>query len=238
MNNCTRPCSFPLQRRAFTLAEVLITLVIVGVVVALTIPVTVAKYHEQQTIQALKVTYSSFAQAFRKAEAENGPIETWDLVAPDSSVGAWNIYNNIIPALSILKTCGKSADCFADNYLTLQGDVTTLQPKNHPCTVRGMLSNGVSFAVWSNGVCNGGFYSDMCGILDVDINGYKKPNRFGYDYFSFKITPNGLIPYGTSNSELTFRCSVGSGNRENGKACSAWVLYKNNFDYKKQNVSW
>ena len=232
MENCLH--KLKIFKYGFTLAEVLITLVIIGVVAALTIPVTVAKYREQQTIQTLKATYSSFAQALKRAEAENGPVGAWDLVAPDSRTGAWNIYNNIAPALSILKECGQSSDCFGDDYLTLTGEISTLQPKNHPCTVRGMLNNGVSFAVWSNGTCDGG----MCGFIDVDINGYKTPNRFGYDYFAFKITNNGLIPYGINNSEISFRCSVNSTNRENGKACSAWVLYKNNFDYKKRAVTW
>ena len=225
-------------KNGFTLAEVLITLVIIGVIAALTIPTAIAKYHEQQTIQTLKATYSAFAQALKRAEAEHGPVEAWDLVAPDSSVGAYNIYNNIVPALSILKKCGQNTDCFGDNYLTLHGETSSLQPKNHPCTVRGMLNNGVSFAVWSNGTCDGGFYSSLCGFIDVDINGYKKPNRFGYDYFTFKITPNGLIPYGTNNSELSYRCSLNSSHRENGKSCTAWVLYKNNFDYKKRVVTW
>ena len=202
----TRPCSSPLQSHAFTLAEVLITLVIVGVVAALTIPVTVAKYHEQQTIQSLKSAYSTFAQAIKMAESKNGPVETWDIAPGDTSTGALKLYNYIVPGLSRVQDCQLSQSCFGDGYLTLQGTVSSLQPKNWPVYARGILNNGVSFVVWSSGDCENGYHSEMCGTISVDINGDKKPNRYGYDFFDFKITKNGLIPLGINNDELSSWC--------------------------------
>lgn len=52
---------------AFTLAEVLITLGIIGIVAAMTLPVLMGKYVERERITALKKTYSLLQQAFEIA---------------------------------------------------------------------------------------------------------------------------------------------------------------------------
>lgn len=63
-----------LRRNGFTLAEVLITLVIIGIIAAMTIPSLINKTNEQETVSALKKTYSSLSQAYQKIFAENGEI--------------------------------------------------------------------------------------------------------------------------------------------------------------------
>ena len=57
---------------AFTLAEVLITLGIIGVVAAMTIPTLMQKYYEKQTVAKLKETYSILSQALKSASQEEG----------------------------------------------------------------------------------------------------------------------------------------------------------------------
>ena len=65
------------MRKGFTLAEVLITLGIIGVVAALTLPQVVTNYEKKATEVRLKKDYSTLANALKMAEAEHGPIETW-----------------------------------------------------------------------------------------------------------------------------------------------------------------
>src|SRR5574344_1226697 len=65
-----------LKKCAFTLAEVLITLGIIGVVAALTIPTLINSYQEKATITALKKFYSVASQACLLAKVENGEINT------------------------------------------------------------------------------------------------------------------------------------------------------------------
>jgi len=62
----------------FTLAEVLITLGIIGVVAAMTIPTLMQKYYEKQTVAKLKETYSILSQALKSASQEEGLPEEWD----------------------------------------------------------------------------------------------------------------------------------------------------------------
>ena len=75
MNNYqSRPCSSPLQSRAFTLAEILITLVVIGVVAALTISVVINTYVESSTVAKVKKGLSVLGQAKKLAETQNGSI--------------------------------------------------------------------------------------------------------------------------------------------------------------------
>ena len=57
-------------KAAFTLAEVLITLGIIGVVAAMTMPTTIAKFQHKALETAFKKTYSSLMQAMIYAEPE------------------------------------------------------------------------------------------------------------------------------------------------------------------------
>jgi prepilin-type N-terminal cleavage/methylation domain-containing protein len=61
----------------FTLAEVLITLTIIGVVAALTIPGLVASYQKKVITTKLKKFYSTMSQALALSEIDNGDIVTW-----------------------------------------------------------------------------------------------------------------------------------------------------------------
>jgi len=70
---------------AFTLAEVLITIGIIGVVAALTIPNLISAYKKTVVVTKLKSTYVLLQQAIKLSEVHNEPLETWDI--PNA---AWN----------------------------------------------------------------------------------------------------------------------------------------------------
>ena len=60
------------QKIAFTLAEVLITLGIIGVVAALTLPSVVAHYKEKVLVTQVKKAYSEMQNALKMYSAQNG----------------------------------------------------------------------------------------------------------------------------------------------------------------------
>ena len=66
------------KRAAFTLAEVLITLAIIGIVAAMTIPTLVQSYKKKVVESRLLKFYSTMQQAIKLSEIENGPLSTWD----------------------------------------------------------------------------------------------------------------------------------------------------------------
>lgn len=66
-----------MTNRAFTLAEVLITLGVIGVVAAITIPTLIQNYQKQVTVNRLKETYSILEQAVKMSEIDNGDVTEW-----------------------------------------------------------------------------------------------------------------------------------------------------------------
>lgn len=62
---------------AFTLAEVLIVLGIIGIVSEMTIPPLVTSFQKQVTVAKVQKFYSVMEQAIRLSESENGPLDQW-----------------------------------------------------------------------------------------------------------------------------------------------------------------
>ena len=71
------------EKHAFTLAEVLITLGIIGVVAALTMPALIANHKKTVVETRLKKFYSSINQAIKMAEIEYGDKEDWQVKDTD-----------------------------------------------------------------------------------------------------------------------------------------------------------
>ncbi|MBR1754439.1 type II secretion system protein, partial [bacterium] len=74
--------SNPMTCNGFTLAEVLITLGIIGVVAALTIPTLMQKFDDRKATTAFKKFYSNINQALQLSEIDNGKISTWTINPP------------------------------------------------------------------------------------------------------------------------------------------------------------
>ena len=79
---------------AFTLAEVLITLAIIGIVAALTIPNIIQSYKKTVVETRLKRAYSLVNQAIRLSEIDNGPTESWDTLG--ASVTSTATYDDML----------------------------------------------------------------------------------------------------------------------------------------------
>ncbi|MBP7211822.1 type II secretion system protein [bacterium] len=225
------------SNKAFTLAEVLITLGIIGVVAALTIPTLMQKTEDRQAVTGLKTAYSMLSQAYQRAVNDNGEPSTWGIVDAESE------YNAFAPYLRFTKVCGGATGCFPKIYMlsgVLAGDIDTA---TH---YKAILSNGMLIAFFSfpTYACNHnigqGSLQNVCGFIHIDINGQKKPNVWGKDYFQFILTTSGIVPDGSSiqTSGDTFDTACKTGN---GYGCAAWVIQNENRDYLKScksSLSW
>ena len=247
---------FSLKRPAFTLAEVLITLGIIGVVAAMTLPSLVQNYKEKQTVVALKKFYSTMSQAFNSAKSEGIEPEDWATEKTADGYGADEFMSHIKPYLKILKDCNHDKEgCLltSKRYKTLsntEGDNIARTENGH---TRFILSDGSLVTFFLNSkdckyqtttAGNTLQLQNICGGLHVDINGNRGPNTYGKDFFLFYITKYGIIPAGLpeDNTEYAFskQCNLTqkAGNA-NGKACTAWVITNENMDYLHCNdLSW
>ncbi len=169
--------------KGFTLAEVLITLAIIGVVAALTIPSVVLNYQKTQTVTKLKKVYSELSNAANLAIAEYGLMSEWDM--PDSNGASIKEFADkyITPYLKISKNCGRTTACTSIPRKTLGGDISThyTDPtSDYNCKL--ILNDGT--LIWittatSNQKINAYIYAD--------INGDKSPNVVGKDVFVFEV---------------------------------------------------
>lgn len=232
------------MKKAFTLAEVLITLGIIGVVASMTMPSLISKYRERVFVERLKQTYSIFSQAYLMAVTDNGEAENWDLGVESTMDGASKVFDIFSPYLNKAEACREKSGCFADSYKTFSGYNYGFAPKEHTKYARGILANGVSFAYSSSGsgcsYVSESIYSGICAVLYVDLNGYKLPNKAGIDYFAFYITKKAILPMGLKgwNGGMNgHTCEFNGTSSGNGTGCTAWVLNMQNMDYLRRDIS-
>ena len=183
---------FSQKSAAFTLAEVLITLGIIGVVAALTIPTLVANYRENVLMAQFKKSYATVANGFRMAEIDNGDMKDWPMGSQMDIQDFWTTY--IKPYFNSAQICMDDNDCgyhylnnveWSGKWWSLTTDETRLLFKLVDGTVIFMprnTSDANDKPVYVNY-----FY--------IDVNGPKKPNKLCYDVFKFERgTDKGISP--------------------------------------------
>lgn len=153
------------MKKAFTLAEVLIALSVIGISAALTIPALIHNYKKAEYSAKLKKFYSLINQALQLSQLENGEISTWSRddniyddegeFSPEENFNEmtryWNKYFS--PYIKTLK-------------VTKSGNNAMIY-----------LQDGSTINAWNGG----------CVSFTYDLNGDKKPNSLGKDQYFFHI---------------------------------------------------
>lgn len=229
---------------AFTLAEILITLGIIGVIAAITIPSLMQGQQERATVSTLKKLFSTLSNAYSLAVKEDGSPENWNLTDSGSDVGAINMINTLAPYLKVDKNCGTDWGCFPDvYYMNLDGKTQYKNINRHTSWAKLRLADGTLVATsietkdcataWGN---HPGLQS-ICGYTFVDTNGFQKPNRLGVDGFLFFVTKYGMVASGIKPASVwSFSGTCSDSTSEIGLGCAAWVLYNDNLDYLHCNT--
>lgn len=209
------------MKKGFTLAEVLITLGIIGIVAALTIPNLIANYNAKAYDTRIKEAYSIIQNA-------NGLIIS-------EQIDPYNYYNNSIKGSAIL-------DEQAKDYAKLMKGATLCDTtKSTKCRRTytnladqatqhiGPISNKISIILPNGMIMWFGFYH----WIFIDINGFEKPNRTGYDLHVFKINEkNSILPV-SAPAHDTRPCSfIGTNYSDSylGYGCTEFALINKNPD--------
>ncbi len=242
---------------AFTLAEVLITLAIIGIVAAITIPSLVQKYQEKARVTALKKFYATITQAVQMAIIEHGTPDMWGISREHPEV----MLTTIFPYIKHAKYCndGNSKCHTADKLYMRNGDLANVGNGSSSGVFNGgegsgragmQLADGMIVGIFANMTAQGacsislgtGNLTNICGEYIVDINGSSKPNTYGKDLFIFNLTKSGtVVPVGARNYTSTgynFENSCLS-DTGYGWGCAAWVIENENMDYWHcDDLSW
>lgn len=201
-----------MKKEAFTLAEVLITLGIIGVVAALTLPSLIQNYQKQVWVNQLKKNVSVLENGFKKAMADDGVDKLTDTTL-------WQSAAEINNYLS-LSTEAKRNNFFNSlkkyfNIISVSNESRPIGALNNVNLVNFGVSYPMSFADGSqigfnrvNITAQADIFGNPHGAVAavaVDVNGYKKPNQLGRDVFAFGVTERGeVIPVGGNGAVYAY----------------------------------
>lgn len=222
---------------AFTLAEVLIVVGILGIVAEMTIPTLVQSVNSSiYTTGALKAN-SILAQAISLYENDHDCVgdlrmcSDFTYASVDETTGL-TIWNVLKPYFRLTQDCGVSPGCFSSTpYKYLNPKLGTFDYNNGPRTGRGILADGSVIGFVPYNCVN----DQSCGSFFVDVNGTKGPNQIGRDFFRWDLYSNKLIPYG--DGSLTYCDPNGTANGRAvhgtgaGLDCTAAVVLSGKMNY-------
>lgn len=215
------------KNKAFTLAETLVVMGIIGVVAALTIPNLSSSTANKENVARVQKAYSTINEAFERVQAEYGNIQRW----PSRDFG-WNgnndtdfFANRMSEYLKVSKNCARNANqgCMASSVKYLNGTSTTsgysAVTDADTSAYKMILADGTGLAIQ---VVSGSIF------MNVDIDGPRKGSgTIGKDWFRFVYDASStkkVIPANTSNLTSSFAT---------GEGLTAWVIETGNMDYLK-----
>lgn len=212
------------RKFGFTLAEVLITLGIIGVVAALTMPMLISEYQKQVTVTQLKKSYSVWSQAFQNILADEGVEKLSDTelfgkinggcaagVGTSDISGCNDFFESLQKYISVEKPGPLDYEYGGISYSNgeyIEGlrSYISFDVKGSSRVFGFQFSKQESAKTAAD--CEkikslGGEMCDYLGKLAFDVNGKKGPTTGGLDIFSFYFDSKGrLFPYGGKDYAL------------------------------------
>ena len=183
------------RRFAFTLAEVLVTLGIIGVVAVLTVPNIISSYQKKVYVAQLQKAYNQISNAVallmvdEEVDNLNDTYLYCDQDVDGEDVCLPRAGDFLKKYFKVSKDCGYGDDryeCINEVYKTLYGD-------NYYIYYNGMglycvnINNSAS-------MCIRPFSNANPLLVAIDVNGgNKKPNTWGRDTFLFSVNYRGEI---------------------------------------------
>lgn len=227
------------HKPAFTLAEVLVTLAIIGVVASLTVPNIVKNYQDAALKAAWKKNFSDISQAFKMLATDNGG-SLKGICASGAHISC--LSGKLLPYLRAAKTCGYEevyGSCWnlAADTTDFIGEAGNYDEQEYAL----VLSSGAFLNMgwrWSADCSyfTGSETLRWCSSILVDVNGFKGPNRMGKDIFGMRILENRVVAFGAQGTPPEFSpinsCPDdgvtfgGSSNSYKGYGCAAKYLYQ------------
>ena len=209
----------------------MITLVVIGIVVSMTIPVVITNYRKTQVEAKLKKFYSSMTNAIRLSETENGNSSDWPTNMNWNSKDELYVWFDkyIMKNVNLLTDCRQAKDKRCE--IPLNSEYT-----NDNIAAIYIFSDGSYVNIIPGGGKTEGLERQF--HLRYDINGNKSPNKQGKDIFSFRFV-NGQINCdnhntvtSTSVSQKTDRKKLIESCKQSPKTCTCLIM-KDSWRIKK-----
>lgn len=197
------------MEKGFTLAEVLITLVIIGIVAAMTIPTLISDTQKREYPIRLAQAFSTLSQAVKMAQVEYGDISTWEYrsLFGTSYTDNWKATKNYVekyftPYLKYAKNYGvvDYASIGLEGYKTKKGEMYRASDRQNYILE---MANGTYILFGFNNFVDeedNTYFADP--YMFIDVNGKKGPNVTGQDLYMFMLSyeRNRLETFGQEKS--------------------------------------
>ena len=183
---------------AFTMAEVLITLGIIGIIAAMTLPSLINKAERVILAQQFKKSYANLQNAINLVQAEYGePYECYALEYSNyHTAQCKEFWSAVLSKMKVLRKCGAFDWECHPRYKT-RAEVTAQggSVNNRYCSFY-LLSDTITYYVlydgsyiilYENEPEGGSIAKHMPIYFTIDVNGEKGPNRWGYDVFYLNL---------------------------------------------------
>ena len=218
--------------KGFTLAEVLITLGIIGVVAAVTLPSLQVNVNKQALSTQLSKAYSQFSEGL-KMYMTNNSLDEFDYSKFDPDTFARNYLQ-----VQYVCTSRRDSNCFADKYTYI--DSSSGQYLSRAELANSFLSEGQKGYILRDGTI--AYIS--ADLITFDVNNKKGPNKVGYDLHRVLINKDGSVGPSIASafedpakrdSEIKKEfenCKKGNTGGDYGMGCFTHLLRNNfKFDY-------
>ena len=212
----------PITKPAFTLAEVLIALVIIGIIATITVHTLYVHYAKKSTIVQLQKAYVEIQNALRYSELQHGSMSSWNFSNATNNFYEKGYLTNNIDVIHYCDETDASDTCWATTY-TLQNTIAF--KNNGKGYHRFITKSGYSVLYWISA-------SGTNGHVIIDIDGPKGQNKYGKDVFRFgmyfrnnSIIP-GVYPFNLYTPDTTRESITNNCNKTTtGMTCSALLVY-------------
>ena len=217
---------------AFTLAETLIVMGIIGVVAALTLPNLNSSTGDKEKIAKVKKFYSNFSDAFGRAEVVYGPVDEWFKNDANNAAKTKRFAERLADFMKISKNCQTGTGCFATGkQKKLRGGESSADFNNSTLYYKYVLADGTSIGFNVVDISGESEFYDINLILDID-GPNAGGNTLGKDvYFIWEIGKDGSLRSGSDDfsvfSDIKQNCFI------DGSECTGWIMQTGNMDYVK-----
>ena len=196
-----------MKKQGFSLAEVLIALILVGVIAAISIPSFVTNSKNRANATKLSAIVSNLENAFNTMLAtEAVPDLTETRFGGDQTVANLGRYlklaGNSSTTIKDFYSNDTSLDAAWQPFSNVSGTATTAAPTDTD-TFTVQTKNGVILIYTPSAIAETDNHPGSIGNLTIDVNGRTEPNRWGRDVFLFRIGCDGMLyPAGGDIYEL------------------------------------
>lgn len=212
-------------KSAYTMAEVLLVLAIIGITAALAIPNLKQSYNEEEYIAKLRATIPALKTAYIKAQAEYGDT-LFDL-------------KHVAKFLNVAKICSTPTECLANKPVTCKDKFSSFQCSldDHLYYETSHVSSGDFYygVILQNGVSivqskrSSYFDNDHGERIFIDLDNTKGPSQYGVDFYEL---------YNICYDNQEFDSFLSSENLDYGGI--SWPMVIGNMDYLRcsDELSW